>query len=379
MRLQSAECFLVLAMGMPWAAAAGQTEQPATQQLASQQSAPALKAQAREVTLPVTVRDKRGALVTNLTAADFTLTEDGRPQAIKSFARESSMPFLTGLLVDTSRGESGALEAERKAAEKFLDQMLPADSQTAKAGDQAFLIHFDRQVELLEDFTNSRDKLNRELDLMGSTSVDRNGRQGPETTGDESGYGRSQSGSNSNGRQLYDAIFLASDELMKSKEGRKALVLFSNGIDSGSSETLNEALDAAERANVSIYTIYFKGEEERSDSIPSTSRRGGIGGSYPGGSSWPGSSGGGREERSSVDGLKIMQQIATRTGGRYLEAKKKENLEEMYRQVAEELRGQYQLTYTPDQADKDGGYHKIALKPKNPDLIVVTRAGYYAQ
>jgi len=329
----------------------------------------------------VTVRDKRGALVTNLTAADFTLTEDGRPQTIKSFAHESSLPLLSGLLVDTSRSQSGAMEAERKAAEKFLDQMLPADPQTSKAGDESFLLHFDREVELLEDFTNSRDKLDRELEQMGSTSADRNNRQGPETTGEDTG--RSQGGTSRNGRQLYDAIFLASDELMKPKEGRKALILFSNGVDRGSSETLNEALDAAERANVSIYTIYFKGEEERSDnSFPGASRRGGMGGGYPGGGGWPGSGGGrrgGDEERNSVDGLKIMEQIATRTGGRYLEAKKKENLADMYNEIAEELHGQYLLTFTPDQADNDGGYHKIVLKPKNPDLIVVTRAGYYAQ
>jgi VWFA-related protein len=376
MRNPSTQCFpvLALALALSCAAAAGQTQQPAAQPPAA-----AGKVQAREVNLPVTVRDKRGALVTNLTAADFTLTEDGRPQTIKSFARESDLPFLSGLLVDTSRTESGAMEAERKAAEKFVDQILPGDSKSTKPGDQAFLIHFDREVELLEDFTNSRDKLDRELEQMGSTSAERSARQGPETTGDDTG--RSQGGSSQNGRQLYDAIYLASDELMKPKDGRKALILFSNGVDRGSTETLNEALDAAERANLSVYTIYFKGEEERSESsFPS--RRGGMGGGYPGGGGWPGSGGGrrgGGEEKSSVDGLKIMQEIATRTGGRYLEAKKKENLEEMYNQIAEELHGQYLLTYTPDQVDKDGGYHKIALKPKNPDLTVVTRAGYYAQ
>jgi VWFA-related protein len=79
-----------------------------------------------------------------------------------------------------------------------------------------------------------------------------------------------------------------------------------------------------------------------------------------------------------VDGLKIMAQIATRTGARYFEAKKKENLDDIYNQIAQELRGQYLLTYTPDQTDSDGSYHKIALKAKNPDLIVVTREGYYA-
>jgi VWFA-related protein len=73
-----------------------------------------------------------------------------------------------------------------------------------------------------------------------------------------------------------------------------------------------------------------------------------------------------------------MTQIATRTGGRYFEAKKKDNLDEIYSMIADELRGQYLLSYTPDQVDNDGGYHKIALKPKNADLTVVTREGYYA-
>jgi VWFA-related protein len=380
MKIPLTQCFLFLALALPMAAAGGQTEQSA-----SQQPAATLKVQAREVILPVTVRDKHGALVTNLTAADFTLTEDGRPQAIKSFARESNLPFLSGLLVDTSRSVSGAMDAERKAAEKFLDQMLPADPKTAKAADQAFLIHFDREVELLEDFTSSRDKLDRELEQMGSTAAEQSNRQGPETTGGDTGSGQSgRSSSSRSGTQLYDAIYLASDELMKPKDGRKALILFSDGEDRGSTETLNEALDAAERASVSIFTIYFKGEEERSQSsIPGMGRHGGMGGSYPGGGGWPGSGGSGRrgggEEKSSVDGRKIMEQIATQTGGRYLEAKKKDNLEEMYKEIAEELRGQYLLTYTPDQVDKDGGYHKVALKAKNSDLTVVTRAGYYAQ
>jgi VWFA-related protein len=113
-------------------------------------------------------------------------------------------------------------------------------------------------------------------------------------------------------------------------------------------------------------------------------RRGGMGGGgYPGGGGgWPGGGGGGRRGGGSsepaVDGKKIMEKIAQRTGGRYFEAKKKDNLEEIYGQIAEELRGQYLLTYTPDVADKDGGYHKIALKANKDDLTVATREGYYA-
>jgi VWFA-related protein len=348
------------------------------QQPASDQPVTTLKIQAREVVLPVTVRDKKGALVTSLKISDFTLTEDGRPQTIKSFTRESKLPFLLGLLVDTSHSVSGAMENERKAAGKFVDQMLPADPKTATKGDQAFLIHFDREVELLEDFTNSRDKLHHELDDMGPTRGTRNDAQGPETAGDDR---ERQRNSGRSGTQLYDAIYLASDELMKPKDGRKALVVFSDGVDRGSKETLNDAVDAADRANVAVYTIYFKGEQERAaGSFPGQGgggRRGGMGGGgYPGGGG--GRRGGGEEKREEVDGKKIMEKIAVRTGGRYFEAKKKDNLEEIYGQIAEELRGQYLLTYTPDLVDKEGGFHKIALKANKDDLTVVTREGYYA-
>ena len=360
------------------------------QQPASDQSVTTLKIQAREVVLPVTVRDKKGALVTSLKAGDFTLTEDGRPQTIKSFSRESNLPFLLGLLVDTSRSLSGAMENERKAAGKFVDQMLPADPKAATKGDQAFLIHFDREVELLEDFTNSRDKLHRELDEMGPTRAAKNDTLGPETAGDDRERPRGRLG----GTQLYDAIYLASDELMKPKEGRKALVVFSDGVDRGSKETLNDAVDAADRANVAVYTIYFKGEQERpGGGFPGQGgggRRGGMGGGgYPGGGGgYPGGGGGypggggrgggGGDKREEADGKKIMEKIAVRTGGRYFEAKKKDNLEEIYGQIAEELRGQYLLTYTPDLVDKEGGFHKIALKANKDDLTVVTREGYYA-
>ena len=347
----------MLALGcMP---AASRAQQPA-----SDQPVMTLKIQAREVVLPVSVRDKKGALVTSLKVSDFTLTEDGRPQTIKSFTRESKLPFRLGLLVDTSHSVSGAMENERKAAGKFVDAMLPADPKAATKGDQAFLIHFDREVELLEDFTNSRDKLHHELDDMGATRGSQERNQGPETSGDSGSSSGQQQRNRGGGTQLYDAIFLASDELMKPKDGRKALVVFSDGVDRGSKETLNDAVDAADRANVAVYTIYFKGEQER------------PGGGFPG--QGGGRRGGGGQSEPGVDGKKIMEKIATRTGGRYFEAKGKDKLEEIYGQIAEELRGQYLLTYTPDLVDKEGGFHKIALKANKDDLTVVTREGYYA-
>lgn len=366
------------------------SSQPASSQPASSQPSATLKIQAREVVLPVTVRDKHGKLVTSLQVGDFALTEDGRPQTIKSFTRETNLPFRLGLLVDTSRSVAGAMENERKAAGTFIDQMLPADPKEGAAGDEAFLIHFDREVELLEDFTNSREKLHKELEDMGPTRGSSD--SGPETT-DSASSGESR---RRGGTQLYDAIYLACHELMENKDGRKALVVFSDGADRGSKETLNDAVDAADRAGVTIYTIFFKGEQESNgfgNGGPGGRHGGGYpgggggypggGGGYPGGGGgYPGGGGGRRGPDNTAsngqDGKKIMERIAVRTGGRYFEAKKKDNLDEIYGQIAEELRGQYLLTYTPDKVDTDGGYHKIALKANKDDLIVVTREGYYA-
>jgi VWFA-related protein len=223
---------------------------------------------------------------------------------------------------------------------------------------------------------------------MGPTSQSHSN-QGPESNGDDrGGYGQ-RGGPHGGGTQLYDAIYLASDELMKPKSGRKALIVFSDGADSGSKETLNDAIDAADRANVQVFTIFFKGEEERQmNGYPGGGgHRGGMGGGgYPGGGGggYPGGGGGGRRggqnprSEAGVDGKKIMQQIASRTGGQFFEAKKKDNLEEIYNQIASSLRQQYLLTYTPDKVDTDGEFHKIVLKTDKTDLNVITREGYYA-
>ncbi|HUA99673.1 MAG TPA: VWA domain-containing protein [Terracidiphilus sp.] len=358
---------------------------------AAESSATTLKVQAHEVILPVTVRNKHGELVTDLTASDFALTDNGKPQTIKGFSRESNLPFQVGLLVDTSRSMARAMETERKAAEKFVDLMLPDAPPSTKGGDQAFLIHFDREVELLEDFTSSRAKLDNDLEQMGPTQAEHNDTQGPETNDSEGGgYGQRGGGMRrGGGTQLYDAIYLAANDMMKPKNGRKALVVFSDGQDRGSKESLDEAIDAAERANTSVYTIYFKGDQERGmggGGFPG-GRHGGMGGGwpggggrYPGGGGYPGGGrrGGGGSQAPQVDGKKIMAEIATRTGGRPFEAKKVDDLAGIYNQIAQELRGQYLLTYSPDPFEADGSFHKVALTTKKGDLTVTTREGYYA-
>jgi VWFA-related protein len=367
----------------------GSSQQPTTTPPTADSHTPVLKTKANEVVLPVTVRDKKGALVTSLTKSDFTLTEEGRPQTIQSLSHDSGVPLQIGLLVETNHAMSGVLEAERKAAEKFVDTLLPAQPAQGKAADannEAFLIHFDREVELLQDFTDSRDKLHAELDDMGATRQAQNDTQGPETTGEERGE---RTHGARGGNQLYDAIFLASDEVMGPKPGRKALIIFSDGVDRGSKDRLNEALDAAEKAHAIVYTVYFKGEQDK-QSWENPDRGGRRGGGWPGGGGgYPGGgggypNGGGRRggdrgpSDTGVDGRKIMLQIAERTGGHAYDARKREDLEPIYNLIAEDLRAQYLLTYTPDKPDNEGGFHKVALKATKEEYSVEMPEGYFA-
>jgi VWFA-related protein len=382
MRILLPSCLIASAFAVPALHLAAQ--QPASTPPAST-SRPAFNKPAREVILPVIVRDKHGDVVTNLTAADFTLTEDGRPQTIKSFTTQTDVPLAIGMLVDTSQTVEPGMAAERSAAEKFVAQILPADPKPAARNDQIFLLHFDNEVELLRDFTNSREKLDQELENMGPTSAEHNSPQGPETNDGGGNSGRDSERASHGGTQVYDAVYLASDELMKPKLGRKVLVVFSDGVDRSSKETQSDAIDAAEHANTMVYTIYFRGGDERQNSFPGMGRHGGMGGGggYPGsGGGWPGSGGGnpggGRTQQAPIDGKKVMQDIASRTGGQFFEAKKTANFEEIYNQIAKELQGQYVLSYVSDQqGDDEGTYHKVVLKPKRGDLTVITREGYY--
>lgn len=358
---------------------------------AAQEQKPTLNTRtaAQSITLPVAIRDKRGNLMPNADKSDFTLTQDGRPQVIDSLARSSAEPFHVGLLVETTRGMMDALESERKAATQFVDAMLPADSPaTDSQANQIFLLHFDREVELLRDLTDSRDKLHADLESMGPTSHHRDDRDGPETYDDQRERPRGGLAS----AQLYDAIYLASSEVLKHKPGvRNVLIVFSDGADSGSKVSLNEAMDAADKANAVIYTVYLKSERAReAPTFGRNDRSGGIGsgypgggGGYPGGGSYPGGGGypggsTGRDEKPSIDGRKIMSQIAKRTGGRYFETRKKGDLDDVYGIIVHELQGQYLLTYTPDKLDTEDDYHKVVLTPKKDDVTVDLRLGFFA-
>ena len=333
------------------------------------------------VTLPVTVRDKHGKIVRDLTKDDFTLQEDGRPQTIKYFSQETNLPLTLGLLVDTSRSQDNVLDAERNASRSFIDQML------VQPKDKAFLIHFDREVELLQDLTASREKLQSALELL-KTSSDR------EHSNDPNDPSNSPSGSGSHrggGTQLYDAVYLASNELMKKQQGRKAIVILSDGVDHGSKTYLESEIEAAQRADTVVYSIYFadshrdEGQRQGGGMGRGGGYPGGGGGGWPGGGGgWPGGGGGRggrggqRPAESRTDGKKILERISKETGGRFFEVSKKESVGDIYTSIVEELRTQYSMGYTPDKDSTASGYHHVVLAVKKKDLSVQTRDGYYA-
>src|SRR5271170_5798572 len=363
---------------------------PSSAQTAGQVPTPAenkpattLSVDVKVVTLQVTVRDKHNQIIKGLTKTDFTLTDDGKSQVIKYFNLDTNLPLTLGLLVDSSMSQRTVLDQEKTASKAFLDQMLTVDK------DKAFVIHFDAEVELLQDLTASRDKLKAAVDLIEVGSPHMDDSSGGSGNGGGSG-GRHMHGG---GTQLYDAIFLASDELMKKQQGRKALIVLTDGVDHGSKETLNTAIEAAQRSDTEVYSIYCKGERGGGGGgypgggggYPGTGRHGGggyPGGGYPGGG-YPGGGGGyprggGGQSEPREDGKKVLAQLSGETGGRLFEVSKKETVDQIYATIEEELRSQYVLGYTPDKTNSGPGYHKLALTTDKKDVTVQTRAGYYS-
>jgi VWFA-related protein len=349
---------------------------PAATPPAAQAQSPAapvttMSVNVKVVTLPVTVRDKKGKIVKDLTKDDFELEEDGKPQTIRYFNQENNLPLTVGLLVDTSMSERDNMDRERSASRSFLDQMIN------RPQDRAFVIHFDREVELLQDLTSDHGKLEKAVGLIDTQpSVE-------SVQSNDQGGGQQRGRHGAGGTALYDAIFLACDEITKKQTGRKAIVVLSDGEDRGSKETMNSAIESAQKAETVVYTIYIGGHQDNNNGYnPGMGRRGGMGGGYPGsrypGGGYPG--GGGnypRQQENRPNGKKIMQEIADQTGGRFFEAKKKEAVDDDYAQIAEELRTQFMLGYTPPK-DQSSGYHSVHLTTKKKDQAVQTRAGYYS-
>jgi VWFA-related protein len=374
---------------------------------------------ARLVNLPVVVRDKKGTLIQNLTKDDFVLRVDDHKQNIRYFDQDRNLPLTLGLLVDVSGSVQNVLDEERTASAAFLDKMLTATS--GREPDKAFIIQFAGQVELLQDVTSSRPKLQaalREIDTTSPSFSNGGGNGGGSqndpndpnndpnnsgNSGNRGGPGRGGRGGprgSGGGTALYDAAFLAADEVLTKQKGRKAIIVLTDGVDNGSRENLTKAIESNQRADTIIYAIYFKGEQGGPAYGPQHGGGGGgrpgggigfpgggrfPGGGYPGGGGggYPGGGGGGQRppQQNHADGKKVLERMTSETGGRMFEVTRKETFADIYNQIAEELRAQYRLGYTPDKETSSDGYHEIDLAmrdaSKQKSYNIQTRYGYY--
>ncbi len=290
--------------------------------LATLASAPALASPQAEfsssvnvVSLLVTVRDKNGQFVNQLTQEDFSVTDDGRPQTISYFSRQYDLALTLGLLVDTSGSQIEVLGEELNASAKFFQQIL------REGVDQAFLTAFDGRDYLLQNVTQVRAKLTNALGIL---------------------YNGLQNRRPINGTILYDTIVDTSEVIMKKYQGRKALVLLTDGEDTASRTTLDRAVEACQRTDTVVYSI-------------------GLGTGL--------ARGGG-----------FLDAISQKTGGRFFEVTRKQTVEKIYQTIEEELRSQYNIGYPPPPASAKSrnGYHKVRVTLNRPGMTARAREGYYA-
>lgn len=278
---------------------------------------PTFSSDVQVVNLLATVRDKNHAILRDLTKDDFQVLENGHPQTIRYFTRETDLPLTIGLMVDTSMSQVNVLNAERGASLRFLDQVLRENK------DHVFIMQFDLVVQTKQPLTSSRRDLSEALAFVDTPTR----RQL-----------QSQAGG---GTLLFDAIVDASREIMKKQTGRKALIVMSDGGENGSDATLNDAIEAAQRAETLVYTILF------SD---------GAYGADPG----------------------IMQRLAKETGGGYFRVSKKETIDQVFDLIQEDLRSQYSIGYVSDSPPVIGAFRKLQLLLKKPGLVVQSRDKYWA-
>jgi len=319
------------------------------------------KGDVKVVNVFANVHNSKNEVVKDLKQEDFTIEEDGRPQTIKYFSREADLPLTIGLMVDTSGSQRRVLGKEKTATSDFISQVLREDK------DKAFLIKFDAEAEEMQELTSSKKKLQSALnDVEGASPRQLQRRNDPNSSG---GGGNPRGGT-----ILYDAILLGSNEELKKLQGRKAMILLTDGDDHGSRTSLSECIEAAQRADTLVYSIYFVDQEQTNNfGGPGMGggRRGGMGGGGMGG-------GRPRQQVSRGDGKKILQRISKETGGAFFEVSKKMTIEKIYEQIEDELRSQYNLGYTPDKSDAGSSFRKIKVTAKGKGLVVQAREGYYA-
>ena len=287
------------------------------------------------VSIFASVRGKNNALISNLEKGDFKIFEDGKEQQIKNFTRETDLPLTLGLLVDTSSSQERLIDTEQRAASQFFSKVI-------REKDQAFLIQFGAEAELLQDLTNSTRSLQKGLQQL-RLSVPVGGlHPGPVPTMQ-----------NQAGTILYDAVYLAANDELKREVGRKAIILITDGVDTGSKITRDKAIEAAQKGDVMIYSIFY---QDRA--------------AYGGGFGTISLGGGGGESE--------LRRMSSETGGQVFHVDRSHSLDDIFKELQDEMRSQYAITYQPPNPKRDGTYHKIDIKLANKDYKPQARKGYYA-
>lgn len=324
-------CVLCLALSVPLRAQESQGQPPA-----GEEPTATFKTGVEIVQLFFNVKDKRGALIPNLTKDNFDVLEDSKPQTIKYFKAESDLPLTLGILIDASGSQKRVLDMEKEVGGSFLETIL-------RPKDVAAIFSFDVDVNLLQDFTNSVSRLRRALNDVQINS-------GTGACANLPGLGGGPIPCPSTGPRgtvLYDAVYVASHDAFAQEVGRKAMILLTDGQDMGSRLKIRDAIEGAQKADTICYVLLIADR-----------RVYGFGG-YGGDSD--------------------MKKLTAATGGRVIEVGDKyEKLKEAFNQISLELRSQYNLGYTPTNANRDGSFRKVEIKPKQGDYKVQARAGYYA-
>jgi VWFA-related protein len=298
----------------------------------SDEAMPSIKVDVDVVNILCSVRNKAGGLVGNLSKDDFTLFEDGKPQTIKYYTRETDLPLTIGLLIDISGSQARLIEDERRAAYQFFSAVL-------RKKDMAFLISFGPECELLQDFTNSPRLLQSALEGLHVESGVGGLHPGPVPTA-----------SQIRGTVLFDAVYLGATDRLQKEVGRKAMVLITDGVDQGSRLKKEAAIEAAQKADSIIYGIYYVDQA-----------------AYFG----HGGFGMGVSDRD-------LRQMSEDTGGRLLRVDRKHSLNDIFIQIQEEMRSQYAIGFTSTNEKKDGGFRRLELRMKDKTLKAQARKGYYA-
>ena len=288
-----------------------------------------LKVTSEVVNVYAVVR-KHGRLISNLDKDDFRLEEDNKPQVIRYFAREADAPLAMGILVDTSPSQDRVLEVERTEAKAFLQEVM-------RPTDRTFVLRFDVEAELLQDLTADHPQLDKAIEACAVNS-------GGVTTLP----GTVPSGGAGGATHLFDGVYLSARELLKNEVGRKVLILLTDGEDQGGEVKLDAAIEAAQKSDTIIYSI----------TISDPSFYSGLGMGFRGNS--------------------ILRKLSEDTGGRVIQAKNMAATSLAFHQIADELRTQYFLGYTPSNTLLDGTFRQIEVKVHAGGVKVNHRRGYYA-